>query len=84
MNRKKRELPGSLFGEAQVFVESLEIARSEAGDVIQAIGEGWTREEELVTLADLSAGAQVEHDRVRVIKTCGAGWQDLRGRRGGG
>ena len=72
-----RELPGSLFKVAQVFVESLEIAGTEAGDVIQAIGEGWTKEEELVTLSDLAAGAKVEHDRVRIIKTCGAGWQDL-------
>lgn len=75
--RQARELPGSLLGEAQVFVESLEIARTEAGDVIQAIDAGWTREEDLVTLSDLAAGANVEQDRVRVIKTCGTGWQDL-------
>lgn len=74
----KRELPGRLLGSSQVIVESVDVATTEAGDVIQAVGEGHLAVEDLVTFRSIADGSvPASTDRPRVIKTCGMGWQDL-------
>ncbi|MFC9483024.1 ornithine cyclodeaminase family protein [Streptomyces griseus] len=73
-----RELDSVLMGRATVVVESREIALREAGDVVLAIRDGTLAPDGLVTPADLSgARAAAPADRPLVVKTCGAGWQDL-------
>ncbi|MDL9979980.1 ornithine cyclodeaminase family protein [Microbacterium sp. ASV49] len=72
-----RELPADLLGRSHVIVESRAVARTEAGDVIQAIAEGPLTDAELFTFHDVFGGRIPPSDRPRVIKTCGMGWQDL-------
>ncbi|MBV7243704.1 ornithine cyclodeaminase family protein [Streptomyces sp. MW-W600-10] len=74
-----RELDSVLMGRATVVVESREIALREAGDVVLAIREGTLAPDGLLTLADVSGAraAAVRAGRPLVVKTCGAGWQDL-------
>ncbi|MDX3341314.1 ornithine cyclodeaminase family protein [Streptomyces sp. ME02-6979.5a] len=73
-----RELDSVLMGRATVVVESREIALREAGDVVLAIREGTLAPDGLVTPADLSgARAAAPAGRPLVVKTCGAGRQDL-------
>lgn len=75
---QKRELPGELLEAAQVIVESRGVALSEAGDVIQAIGEGHLSADALIELGAVVSGEwRVDATRPRVVKTCGVGWQDL-------
>ncbi|WP_159499684.1 ornithine cyclodeaminase family protein [Microbacterium sp. 18062] len=74
----KRELPGALLGSSHVIVESLTVATTEAGDVIQAIDEGHLRVDDLISFQEVATGAvSPGFDRSRVVKTCGMGWQDL-------
>jgi ornithine cyclodeaminase/alanine dehydrogenase-like protein (mu-crystallin family) len=76
--RDARELPGALLGRAQVIVESQQVARTEAGDVVMAVAEGHLSAGDVVPMAHIATGAvAVARDRPRVIKTCGMGWQDL-------
>lgn len=74
----RRELPGELLGRSQLVVETGRVARTEAGDVIMAIAEGWLDPDALVPMASIVTGSvPVSTDRPRVLKTCGMGWQDL-------
>ena len=74
----QRELPGELLGRSQVIVETRRVALTEAGDVVMAVDEGRLTAEELVPMAGIVDGSvPVAHDRPRVLKTCGMGWQDL-------
>ncbi|MFD5866809.1 ornithine cyclodeaminase family protein [Agromyces sp. NPDC127015] len=76
--RGVRELPGELLGRAQVIVETDRVARTEAGDVIMAFDEGHLSPADIVPMARIATGVvEVAHDRPRVVKTCGMGWQDL-------
>lgn len=73
-----RELPGDLVGRSQVVVETHAVARSEAGDVIMAVGEGRMSFDDVVPMRDIVAGTvAVDRSRPRIVKTCGMGWQDL-------
>ncbi len=74
----RRELSGELLGRSQLVVETERVARTEAGDVVMAIAEGWLDPDALVPMASIVTGSvPVATDRPRVLKTCGMGWQDL-------
>ena len=73
-----RELPGELFADSQVFVEDIDVALREAGDVIMAIDEGYITREGLVEMRALfSGGAHPTLHSRRVYKSVGMPWQDL-------
>jgi ornithine cyclodeaminase/alanine dehydrogenase-like protein (mu-crystallin family) len=69
-----RELDAQLMRRSAVVVEDRDTALREAGDVILA---GLDRDA-LVDLADVVRGTvAVSHDRPRVFKSVGMGWEDL-------
>jgi ornithine cyclodeaminase len=70
-----RETDDALAARATVVVESRTSALREAGDVIGAVRAGAVREEDLVTLAQLVAGAPVG-DGPRLFKSTGMSWED--------
>jgi ornithine cyclodeaminase/alanine dehydrogenase-like protein (mu-crystallin family) len=67
-----REVDAQLVRRAAVVVESRASAMREAGDVIAA----GLRPQQLVTLAELVAGAEIPPDRPRLFKSTGMSWQD--------
>ncbi len=72
-----RELPGDLVRRAQVVVDTAQVARTEAGDLVLAAAEGFDLDA-VVPMADLLTGrVPVDRSRPRILKTCGMGWQDL-------
>ncbi|MFT3797677.1 ornithine cyclodeaminase family protein [Microbacterium sp.] len=73
-----RELDDTIISRASIYVETLETALTEAGDIHQAIDSGVLRPDELRTLAQLFApGEQIDFTRPRVFKSCGMSWEDL-------
>lgn len=80
-----RELDGQLMGRSLVVVESREVARREAGDVVLAVAEGhldpggvWPFASVWGPGADPSVVASVtDPGRPLVVKTCGMAWEDL-------
>lgn len=75
-----QELPSGLMERARVFVDQVDAALAEAGDVIVPISEGRLRSEALAELGSLVLG-QVEGrtsaDQVTVFKSVGNAAQDL-------
>jgi len=72
------ELPAGLFKDAQVIVESLTAATTEAGDVIQAVAAGTLAAEAPVELgAVLRGDVPIDPSRRRIFKSVGMAWQDL-------
>jgi ornithine cyclodeaminase/alanine dehydrogenase-like protein (mu-crystallin family) len=67
-----REVDDQLVNRAAVVVESRASAMREAGDLIAA----GLPPEQLVTLAELVAGAQIPPDRPRLFKSTGMSWED--------
>jgi ornithine cyclodeaminase len=67
-----REVDDQLVSRAAVVVESRASAMREAGDVIAA----GLPAEQLVTLAELVAGAEIQADRPRLFKSTGMSWED--------
>lgn len=73
-----RELSSAVLADAHVVVETLEVARTEAGDVLLAIDDGVLDADDLVLMRDVVTGAfEPDPGRTRIVKTCGMGWQDL-------
>lgn len=73
-----RELSGELVGSGQVIIEDLGAAKREAGDVIQAVGEGHVSWDDVLLFKDVAAG-RVELDPTKriIFKTTGMPWEDL-------
>ncbi|MCP1386759.1 ornithine cyclodeaminase family protein [Corynebacterium sp. TA-R-1] len=76
-----RELAGDVFEGATVIVEDIAVALREAGDVIQAIDEGFICRTDLVGLKD---AVRMQTDRQEaertgrvVFKTTGMPWEDV-------
>jgi ornithine cyclodeaminase/alanine dehydrogenase-like protein (mu-crystallin family) len=67
-----REVDDQLVNRAAVVVESRASAMREAGDVLAA----GLPAEQLVTLAELVAGAEIPADRPRLFKSTGMSWED--------
>nr|WP_299035126.1 ornithine cyclodeaminase family protein [uncultured Pseudokineococcus sp.] len=73
-----RELDDGLLARASVVVvESRDVALREAGDVVMAIAGGALAVEDLVELEDLVRCPAPDRRGPSVVKTVGAGWQDL-------
>jgi ornithine cyclodeaminase/alanine dehydrogenase-like protein (mu-crystallin family) len=73
-----RELDEHLLGRSTVYVESIETALAEAGDIHHALDAGVLSVAELRTLPQLiGATHPVDFSRPRVFKSCGVAWQDL-------
>lgn len=73
-----REVPGSLMGRSQVFVEDHAAAMREAGDVVLAVKEGEIAEADLVGLRALVRDeVRVDRTRPRVFKSVGQAWEDV-------
>ncbi|MFT4028309.1 MAG: NAD(P)-binding domain-containing protein [Protaetiibacter sp.] len=73
-----RELDDTIMGRAAIYVESLETALTEAGDIHYAIETGSVSPGSLRTLAQLVApGEHIDVTRPRVFKSCGMSWEDL-------
>lgn len=76
-----RELAGDVFEGATVIVEDIAVALREAGDVVQAIEEGFICRTDLVGLKD-AVRMQTERQGVErsgrvVFKTTGMPWEDV-------
>jgi ornithine cyclodeaminase len=73
-----REVDGTLVARAQVVVEDLATATREAGDVVQAIGEGRLRPEDLVPMSEVvTRRVQPSAGRPLLFKSTGMAWEDL-------
>jgi ornithine cyclodeaminase len=76
-----RELPGPLMSRARIFVDSMEGARSEAGDILQAIQEGaLPKDPPLTLLADAVAGkapGRTSDQDITLFKSLGIGTEDV-------
>jgi ornithine cyclodeaminase len=76
-----RELPGPLMSRARIFVDSMEGARSEAGDILQAIQEGaLPNDPPLTLLADAVAGkalGRTSDQDITLFKSLGIGTEDV-------
>jgi len=73
-----RELPGELMASGSVYVESLDSALREAGDVVLAISEGNLAESALIELKQLFGGSvDLRENERRIYKSTGMSWQDL-------
>ncbi len=72
-----RELDASLVGRCTVYVEDVDTALREAGDVVMAIGEGALDTADLRTLRSLVVDGPVPTDGPMLYKTTGMGWEDL-------
>lgn len=77
--RDRRELAGNLVGSAKsIVVETLEVAQSEAGDLISAAIEGYLDFSTVLTLADiLRSDYQPLVSEIAIYKSVGAAWEDL-------
>lgn len=73
-----REVDGALVARARVVVEDVATALREAGDIIQAIGEGYADAADLIPMRQIVIDpASVEFDRPVLFKSSGMSWQDL-------
>jgi len=75
-----REIPAEVVARARVVVDSLEAARAEAGDLIQAAAEGafdWGRAVELGRLVDDPSLGRRGPDEVTLFKSVGVAVQDV-------
>jgi ornithine cyclodeaminase len=73
-----RELDSALMGRSVVVVEDVSTAVREAGEVVQAIGEGALEATDLHTLSGLVAGkVRRSIGRPHVFKSVGMSWEDL-------
>jgi ornithine cyclodeaminase len=75
-----REIPADLVARSRVFVESLETARAEAGDLILAAEEGrldWTAVAELGAVAAGARPGRTAPDEITLFKSVGHAVQDL-------
>lgn len=71
-----RELDEGLIGRSTVYVESVETALEEAGDIHNALARGTISVGGLRTLHEL-VSERVDYTRPRVFKSCGMSWEDL-------
>lgn len=75
-----REIPADLVARSRVFVESLETARAEAGDLILAAEEGrldWAAVAELGAVAAGTRPGRTAPDEITLFKSVGHAVQDL-------
>ncbi|MEU4835155.1 ornithine cyclodeaminase family protein [Streptosporangium sp. NPDC023615] len=73
-----REVDGALAGRAHVVVDDVATALREAGDIVQAIGEGHVDAARLVPMRRaVTDPASVDLDRPVLFKSTGMSWQDL-------
>ncbi|MFI6509134.1 ornithine cyclodeaminase family protein [Streptosporangium sp. NPDC050855] len=73
-----REVDGALAGRAHVVVDDVATALREAGDVVQAIGEGHLDAARLIPMRRIVTDpASVALDRPVLFKSTGMSWQDL-------
>lgn len=73
-----REVDAQLMGRSTVVVEDRGAAMREAGDVVQAIGDGALDIDDVIPLGDLVAGRSAPAaGRPAVFKGTGMSWQDL-------
>lgn len=73
-----RELDDEIMGRASIWVESLETALTEAGDIHYVLESGAVTADSLRTLAQLVApDERIDFTRPRVFKSCGMSWEDL-------
>ncbi|GAA3036313.1 ornithine cyclodeaminase family protein [Streptosporangium longisporum] len=73
-----REVDGALTGRAHVVVDDVATALREAGDVVQAIGEGNLDAARLIPMRRIVTDpASVDLDRPVLFKSTGMSWQDL-------
>lgn len=74
----RRELDAATLARATVVVETRAAALAEAGDVVQAVGEGALEEGSLVELRDVVLGAgRADPEQVTVFKSVGLALEDL-------
>ncbi len=74
-----RESDAETVQNAEVFVDQLEAAKTEAGDLIQAAGEGWSFEEVKGDLPDLVLGRtkRSSEEVTTLFKSVGVALEDL-------
>lgn len=75
-----REVDGATVARARVFVDSLDSATTEAGDLLLAEGEGRTARDDWVELGEVAAGrhpGRVAGDEVTLFKSVGVAVQDV-------
>lgn len=74
-----RELPGKLLGRSTVGVEAIGNGKDEAGDVHQAVEEGYLTWDDVLSFSEIvrTRAANVPDDRPFVWKTVGQGWEDI-------
>ena len=72
-----RELDATLVGRCTVYVEDVDTALREAGDVVMAIGEGTCSASNLRTLRSLAVDGPAPADGPTLYKTTGMGREDL-------
>jgi len=73
-----RELDDALLGRSTVYVESIETALAEAGEIHSALQSGAITTHDLRTLEQLVAPLErIDYTRPRVFKSCGMAWEDL-------
>lgn len=74
-----RELAGDVFEGATVIVEDVAVAMREAGDVVQAIAEGFIEKSALVSLQE-AVTTSIDYTQAPgrvVFKTTGMPWEDV-------
>lgn len=79
-NASMRELDGQLMGRGRIVVEERASALMEAGDILQAIEEGWIGEDALKTdLREAVNGAALRRNEqeVTIFKSVGIAFEDL-------
>jgi len=74
----KRELPGTLVGDAALVVDDVAAARAEAGDIVLAVADGTASWDGVVSLGEILAGrAAPRSGRVSVFVSLGLGVEDV-------
>jgi ornithine cyclodeaminase/alanine dehydrogenase-like protein (mu-crystallin family) len=71
------EVPTSLVACSEVWVDDLDAAKVEAGDLIAAVGAGWSWDAVRGDLADLASGQVGRGDRPAIFKSVGLAVEDL-------
>lgn len=76
-----REIDGDTVERAQVFVDSRKAAKGEAGDLMQAVQEGKTQEDEWTEIGDVVAGkaaGRTDDEQITFFKSVGVAVQDVK------